>query len=144
MYLIMKKGMNAEEVADVVDVCPHTIHQWVYYYNKKGPEGLIIKGQRGGNRSLMKKEDEIAFIAEIQEEAKKGIPITPRRIKEKIERKLGRSVSKDYPYDLLHRHGWKKISNQMYYSAKEGYPGAGITKKVPGQWQPLGKNINKE
>jgi len=135
LYLIEKKGMNADEVADLVDVCPHTIHQWVYYYNKKGPEGLVIKGHHGGNRALMTEEEEIEFLREIQQE--KGFIITPQKIKNMLEKKLGHPVSKDFPYDLLHRHGWKKGKKQVIY--EKDFTGKAVYKKRknPG-WQPPG------
>jgi transposase len=109
IYLVSEKKLRAEEVADIVNISPKTVYQWLYYLNK-GESNLVSK-QRGGRRnSLMTWEEEEAFLKEMTEQSNKGAIVIISQIKEKAEKILGYKVSKDYPYDLLHRHGWRKIS----------------------------------
>jgi len=108
-YLISEKNLRAEEVADIVNVSVKTIYQWIYYQNK-GKDNTMQK-QRGGRRKyLMSWQEEEAFLKELTAQSEKGAIVIIKYVKEKVEALLGHKISKDYPYDLLHRHGWRKIT----------------------------------
>jgi transposase len=103
------KGLQADMVAEYVGTTTGTVHQWIYLYNHDGPEGFMLRG-RGGRRSgLLSLDEESALLAQVQPLAGKGRIVTAFAIKTQIEEKIGKSVSKDYLYDILHRHGWRKV-----------------------------------
>lgn len=108
-YLIGEKKLRAEEVADIVNVSIKTIYQWIYYQNQ-GRDNTIGK-QRGGRRKyLMSLQEEEEFLKELTAQSEKGAIVITKYVKDKIEAKLGHKISKDYPYDLFHRHGWRKVT----------------------------------
>lgn len=57
----------------------------------------------------MSLEEEEQYLEGIRVEAEQGRLVGAFLLPEGIEKKLGRRVSKDYLYDLLHRHGWRKV-----------------------------------
>jgi transposase len=69
-----------------------------------------LEGRGGRTGGLFTWEEEEALLSEISEKAMQGLVVIAHPIREYVERKLGRAVSKDYAYDLLHRHGWRKVS----------------------------------
>jgi transposase len=45
--LWLNKGYSAEEVADLLDVCPRTIHNWVALFREEGLEALCTLEYKG-------------------------------------------------------------------------------------------------
>lgn len=81
--------------------------------------------------------------------AKQGKVVIARTIRERVEKELGKKVSKDYTYDLLHRHGWRKISPRprhpkgdpsLQEEFKKNYQPLWVplptpsTKRIPDRW----------
>ncbi len=110
IFIMSTQKYRADEVAELVGVTKGTVYQWVHTYNHKGPDALILQGRGGRTGGLLTWEEEEALLNEISEKAKQGLVIIAQPIRKYVERKLGHSVSKDYTYDLLHRHGWRKAS----------------------------------
>lgn len=109
IYIIMSENMQTVKVAKLLGLSEQTIYKWVYLYNNFGKEALVLKGRGGRRSSYMSVEEEKAFLDEQIKKAQQGLIVIAKSIKEETEKKLGRAVSKDYPYDLLHRHGWRKV-----------------------------------
>lgn len=108
-YLVSEKKLRADEVADIVNVSVKTIYQWIYYANKG--ESHSSDKHRGGRRNyLMSWEEEEQFLNQLSEQSAKGAIVITKYVKQKVEEKLGHKISKDYPYDLLYRHGWRKVT----------------------------------
>jgi transposase len=109
IYIMSAKGFGAKMTAHLVGVAKGTVHQWVHQYNHKGPNALDLLGRGGRRKALMSWLEEEALLEKMKAKAKKGEVVIARTVRERVEGKLGRKVSKDYAYDLLHRHGWRKI-----------------------------------
>jgi transposase len=58
----------------------------------------------------MTQEEEAAFLVPFIEEAKGGGVLVVSRIKQALEARLGRKVALASAYNLLHRHGWRKLA----------------------------------
>ena len=110
IYLVKTRQLKAQEIAEIVNVSKKTVYQWVYYYNKKGPKSLILKGKGGRRNAFLSLEKEAALFEELSQQAKQGLIVIGRKVKPRIEEKVGHKVSVDYVYDLLHRHGWRKVN----------------------------------
>jgi len=109
LYMAKAKGLSAQEIADIIGVSKYTVNKWVYNFNHMGEES-IFSHSRGGNRtSFLSWQEEEELLSEIGKQAEKGLLVVVKTIKAEIEAKIGRTVSKDYPYDLLHRHGWRRV-----------------------------------
>jgi transposase len=108
IFLTMK-GLQADLVAEYVGTTKGTVHQWVYQYNHGGPDGFVLQGRGGRRFGFLNLEEEAQLLESIRPKAEKGRIINAFAIKEQIEERLAKKVSKDYLYDLLHRHKWRKV-----------------------------------
>jgi len=81
--------------------------------------GLILSGGElpeqkpshgGRRRENMSSEEESLFLAPFLEEAKQGGILVVTRIRQALENRLGRKVALASAYNLLHRHGWRKLA----------------------------------
>lgn len=106
---LVSKGISAENVAEYVGVAMGTVYQWVFQYNHGGPEQFVLQGRGGRRFGLMSKDLEAETLESLRAEAERGQIVGAFAIREQVESTLGKKVSADYLYDLLHRHGWRKV-----------------------------------
>ena len=53
-----------------------------------------------------------------------------------VEKKVEQPVSKDYLYDLLHRHGWRKVVPRPQHPQADRKKQAAFKKNFPSWWEP--------
>lgn len=136
LYLAKAKQFSAKEIADMIGVSIYTINKWVYSYNNIGEQSVYSK-QRGGNRtSFLSWEEEEKLLSVITERAEKGKIVIVKMIKAEIESQIGHAVSKDYPYDLLHRHGWRRVVPRPKHPKQDPEKQAEFKKNSRNIWQP--------
>ena len=136
IYIIVMKGFGAEMTADIVGVSKGTVHQWVHQYNNKGPTALNLQGRGGRRKSLLSWTEEETILEEMKAKAECGQVVIARTIRTRVEKELGREVSKDYTYDLLHRHGWRKISPRPRHPKGDTFVQEEFKKKYQPLWVP--------
>ena len=69
------------------------------------------RAMRGGRRrENMTRDEEAAFLAPFFEKAKIGGILIVGEIKQALDVRLGRKVALASAYNLLHRHGWRKLA----------------------------------
>lgn len=75
----------------------------------KGKEAR--KPPRGGRRrENLSREEEEAFLKPFLEPAQAGGVLVVTSIKQALEQRLARQVARSSVYNLLHRHGWRKLA----------------------------------
>jgi transposase len=103
------KGMNAEEVAEMVQYDVGYVKTvWTQYF-KGGATALLTKPRGGRRRENMSKEEEVALLATHTESAKEGKLLKIAPLHQSLCKKLGKDVALSSAYRLAHRHGWRKI-----------------------------------
>lgn len=137
------KGLQADVVAEYVGTTQGTIHQWVYQYNHDGPEGFVLHGRGGRRFGHLTLNEEKAFLEQTISTAAKGMIITVFAIKTGLEKKVGKSVSKDYLYDILHRHGWRKVMPRPQHPKADTEKQGEFKKNFRSWWQPPRKSLSK-
>ncbi|HMK22770.1 MAG TPA: winged helix-turn-helix domain-containing protein [Terriglobales bacterium] len=110
LYLIQAQHLSAPVVAKALQVSTAAIHQWAHLYNHGGVEGIMLKGRGGRRRAYLTLEEEAALLEDLRARAGEGLLITAKAVRERAQAHLGHPVSEDYAYDVLHRHGWRKIA----------------------------------
>lgn len=129
------------EVAGLCGVSYKTVTQWTWIYNAEGPDALLLKGGRGGRRNaLMSEGQEDSMLEELKGKAEKGRIITVASVKQAAERLLGRKLPKDYAYDMLHRHQWRKIKPHTHHPKKDDAAQTAFKKTSRIFWLPPGKS----
>lgn len=69
------------------------------------------KQKRGGRRrENMTLEDEVEFLAPFFDKAARGGILVVGEIKQALDKRLGRTTALASIYNLLHRHGWRKLA----------------------------------
>jgi transposase len=85
------------------------VWRWISQYNRQGPAGLARKGRGGRRWAFLTLGRERELLAALQEEAGRGQVLTAKQIHGRVRQAVGKKVSLDYVYRLLHRHGWRKL-----------------------------------
>lgn len=132
-------GLALQSVADDCGVEYRTVTQWTWMYNKFGPDAYCLAGRGGRHRELLSLEDEQRVLDELIEKAEMGQVVTAQVVRKKAEQLLGHEVSKDYAYDLLHRHNWRKVQPRPYHPKQDTAKQAAFKKTSKTCWMPSGK-----
>jgi transposase len=107
--------VSAEEVAHCADVSKSRVYAVVQLYNTLGPESIVLKPRGGRRHSLLTIRQEKTLLNALVDQAASGSISTIFDIRGQVCQKVGFTVSNDYIWDLLRRHGWKK----QLFSTKE-------------------------
>lgn len=94
----------------MLQVSQPAVWLWVSQYNSEGPKGLERKGRGGRRWSYLSWVEEEALLDSFRERVNRGEVITAKHIYPVICEQIGKEISLDYVYGLLHRHGWRKIA----------------------------------
>ena len=138
IYLIQVGNMHsAELIAPLVNLSVHSIYKIVERYNLEGASALLYKEKGGRRRFLLSTEEETAMFASLEKLALKGLIKTANDIRKVIEEKVGKAVSDDYLWDLLHRNGWKKKMPRPHHPKRSLEDQADFKKNFPKSWSPL-------
>jgi transposase len=135
IYLI-RKGLRAEQVAEYVGVSRGTVYQWVFHYNHEGPEQFRLEGRGGRRFGLLPLEEEAAVLESLRSEAETGRVVAAFSVRTPVEKQLNQTVSKDYLYDLLHRHGWRKVMPRPQHPKADPAQQAAFKKNSRSWWPP--------
>jgi transposase len=138
VYLIQVGNMHsAELIAPLVNLSVHSIYKIVERYNIDGASALVYKEKGGRRRFLLTIEEETALFASLENLASKGLIKTAHYIRKVIEARVGKAVSDDYLWDLLHRNGWKKKMPRPHHPKRSLEDQADFKKNFPKSWSPL-------
>lgn len=133
---LTSKGLSSEVVAEYVGCTKGTVHQWVYQYNHEGSDGFILKGRGGRRFGFLTLDEESHLLEQVRSEAEKGKILTAYAVRSHIEEKIGKEVSEDYLYDILHRHGWRKVMPRPQHPKANKEKQDEFKKNSRSWWQP--------
>ena len=109
MILLREQGLTQAEVADVMGVSVSTVNRIHMTYNVGGIEALEPKPIGGRQRENMPLQKEKALLERFSEAAESGTLLNIQPIKAAYEKAVGRPTSNSTIYNLLSRHGWRKL-----------------------------------
>lgn len=101
---------SASEVARRTGLSLQTVRNLHSAWRHRGEAMLALKRKGGRYHEHQTIEEEHAFIAPFIEEAKAGHVLEVSRIHRALEEKIGEKLHVQNTYNLLHRHGWRKIT----------------------------------
>jgi transposase len=111
VVLPLKFGLSLRQTAQAIGRSVRRTSQMRSGFIRRGGPRPAGKPPRGGRRRQnMTPEEEALFLAPFLEEAKAGGILVVSRIKQELEKCLGRKVALASAYNLLHRHGWRKLA----------------------------------
>jgi len=137
LYLIQIGNQHAAEViATLVNLSVHSVYKIVERYNLDGPASINTKAKGGRRRALLSTDVEQSLIGSFEDLASKGKLKTANDMRSIVENKVGKSVSDDYLWDLLHRHGWKKKMPRPHHPKRSLRDQKEFKKNSPKSWRP--------
>lgn len=107
-------GLSIKKTAAVTGMTPG----WVCQLRRRFIAGRYVSEQptRGGRqRENLSIGQERVFLAPFLDKAKTGGILVVGEIKVALEKRLGRSVALASAYNLLHRHGWRKLAPDKHH-----------------------------
>jgi transposase len=133
-------GKKAEEYASLLGIAKEKVYRIEQQYNKKGKDFDKLQwGGRREKRSLLSLEEEQQMMKGLEKEAQAGKIITMNDIRKVAEKKVGRSVSDDYLWDLFKRHNWKKKAPRPQHPQKQEAKQEAFKKNFPSYWIPASR-----
>jgi transposase len=131
-------GTKAAVIASLLGTTPTIVRRYVRLYNKHGSEYLshLQWGGRREARSNLTFSQEEDLLQSIAAKSLKGEILTARDIRKEVEKKVKRSVSEDYLWDLFKRHGWKKKAPRPKHPLQDIAAQDLFKKNSPMFWQP--------
>jgi transposase len=108
--LLFASGMDIKEIPAIVQVTLVTVYKIIHRFNDGGPEAMETKKRGGRQWGKATLEQEKELLDELVNDSTKGLIVTAKMIKQKAEQKLQKSASLCYVYDMMERHGWRKVA----------------------------------
>jgi transposase len=102
-------GHHAKEIAGLLRASTRTVRRWIHRFNTDGPAALESTNLGGRRWAYLSEAEERAILTVLRPRARAGRLLTAAELLAEVEARVGREVSDDYLYDLLHRHGWRKV-----------------------------------
>ena len=162
--LLSNEGYSVNEIAEIFDSNRATVCLWLERWEESGPSGLGDKPRSGAPPTLDEEEQEQAL------EFLKEHPHSPKQVLRRIEKELGKTISRDTLRRLARRAGlrWKRMRKSLKTRRDEDEfreaqrdladfiechcagtvdlyyfdeSGFSLTPSVPYGWQPTGERI---
>jgi transposase len=139
IHLRVSAGLDVASIAAATGLAESSIHNLHSRVRREGLEAARAKGRGGRYRSYLSIEEEKELLAKMEPQAKRGGMIEVSKMHRAMEEKVGGTVAKNTVYQLLHRHGWRKIAPRPKHpkgdvAAQESFKKTGArSSKKPGK-----------
>ena len=115
MVLMRESGMTQPEIAEVMGVSLSTVNRAHMAYDSGGVKALKPKPSGGRQRENMSIAQERALLARYTKAAGAGELLNIQELKAAYEKAIGHETSNSTIYNLLHRHGWRKLMPRPFH-----------------------------
>jgi transposase len=136
IYFRSRFDYPAQQIADMVGFSVQTVRDVHSSFIKHGENALFVKNKGGRMIENMSLKDEKAFLANLEQEGSLGQILEINTIHQKLMTKLGRAIPKSSAYNLLHRHGWRKIAPRPYHPKSNPEAQEAFKKTLP-KWSKM-------
>ena len=111
VVLPLEMGLSLQQTATAMGRSIRWVTKARNEYIKQGCSVLPSKPGKGGRRRQnLSPEEETKFLRPFFEKARQGGILVVSDILLALQEKLGRKVALTSAYNLLHRHGWRKLA----------------------------------
>jgi hypothetical protein len=110
VILPLEFGFSMGQTASALGISKSWVCQLRQQFIRSDGTCIDRKTKRGGRRrENMSYKEEASFLAPFFDKASKGGILAVGEIKRDLDERLGRTVALASAYNLLHRHGWRKL-----------------------------------
>jgi transposase len=119
MVLLRESGMTQPAIAEAMGVSLSTVNRAHMAYDGGGVKALKPKPVGGRQRENMTLCEERALLARFSKAAGAGEMLNVHDLKAAYERAIGHSTSNSTVYNLLARHGWRKLMPRPFHPQRD-------------------------
>jgi transposase len=103
-------GVPSTDIAPAMAMSSVSVKRFWRDFASRGEEAIFDDRRGGRYNENMTAEEEKTFLAPFFATAAVGGMLVVSEVQKAYEKKIGRRVGNSTIYDLLHRHGWRKIA----------------------------------
>ena len=119
MVVLRESGMTQPAIADVMGVSLSTVNRAHMAYDHGGIKALKPKPNGGRRHENMTLAKEKVLLARFAKAAGAGEMLNIHDLKAAYEKEIGHETSDSTVYNLLHRHGWRKLMPRPYHPKRD-------------------------
>ena len=119
MVLLRESGMTQPLIAAAMGVSLSTVNRAHMAYDHGGLEALKPRPSGGRKRENMALEEEKALLARFAKAAGAGEMLNIHDLKAAYEKAIGHATSNSTVYNLLTRHGWRKLMPRPFHPKRD-------------------------
>jgi transposase len=119
MILLREDGKTQEEIAELMGVSLSTVNRAHMAYDHGGRAALRPKPKGGRRRENLTLKEEKAFLNQFAKTAGAGELLNIRDVKAAYEKVIGHPTSNSTIYNLLERHGWRKLMPRPFHPKRD-------------------------
>ena len=143
VLVLRYKGMSYGDIAKVTGYNPQYAQLLISMYRKQGLAEYAKKHQTGHCWN-MTYEEEQSVLDQCAKEAEEGKILTVQEVRRKLEEHLGRKANSTYAYDVLKRHGWRKVMPRSKHPKAATQEAQDASKKLKGNTRGFVYSIQEE
>src|SRR6201988_4491789 len=115
MVLLRENGMTQPAIAESMGVSLSTVNRAHMAYDGGGLKALKSKPNGGRKRENMTVAAEKSLLARFAKAAGAGEMLNIQDLKAAYEKAIGHETSNSTVYNLLARHGWRKLMPRPFH-----------------------------
>ena len=119
MVLLRESGMTQPLIAAAMGMSLSTVNRAHMAYDHGGLEALKPRPSGGRKHENMTLEEEKALLARFAKAAGAGEMLNVHDLKAAYEKAIGHETSKSTIYNLLARHGWRKLMPRPFHPRRD-------------------------
>jgi transposase len=119
MVLLREGGMTQPAIAAAMGVSLSTVNRAHMVHDHGGIKALKPKPNGGRKHENMPLTEENALLARFAKAAGAGEMLNIHDLKAAYERAIGHTTSDSTVYNLLHRHGWRKLMPRPFHPKRD-------------------------
>ena len=115
MVLLRESGLTQPLIAAAMGVSLSTVNRAHMAYDQGGIKALKPRPSGGRKRENMTLDEEKALLARFAKAAGAGEMLNIHDLKAAYEKAIGHETSKSTIYNLMARHGWRKLMPRPFH-----------------------------
>jgi len=119
MVLLRESGMTQPAIAEAMGVSLSTVNRAHMAYDQGGLKALEPKPVGGRQRENMTLAEEKTLLARFAKSAGAGEMLNIHDLKAAYEKAIGHDTSNSTVYNLLARHGWRKLMPRPFHPKRD-------------------------
>jgi transposase len=137
IWLRIKHDLSTDAVAKATGLGVSQVWRiWSQYF--RGSLTALTQPKGGRRHEHLTVPEEKEFLAAQEEQARKGLLLTARKIKESYEKKVGRAVAESTVCRMLRRHHWRRVSTRPTHPKGDSAAREEFKKNSRKRWLPPG------